>query len=92
MNLELQLARRLYGTRKGKQRVSRPAVTIAKWGVAIGTAVMFVSICIIVGFKHQVREKIIGFGGHIQILSYTADNDETLPITADSLLLQELQL
>ena len=91
MNLELQLARRLYGTRKGKQRVSRPAVTIAKWGVAIGTAVMFVSICIIVGFKQQVRDKIIGFGGHIQILSYTADNGETHPITADSQLLQELQ-
>ena len=90
MNLELFLARRLYSTRKGKRRISRPAVTIAQWGVAIGTLVMFVSICIIVGFKNLVRDKVIGFGGHIQIMSHIASDEGATPITVDSKLKEEL--
>lgn len=90
MNLELFLARRLYSTRKGGRRISRPAVAIAQWGVAVGTLVMFVSICIIVGFKQQIREKVIGFGGHIQVMSYEALSDGASPVRADSAFLEEL--
>ncbi len=87
MSLEFFIAKRLYGTRKGERHISRPAVTIAQWGVAIGALVMFVSICIIVGFKNQVREKVIGFGGHIQILNAQSDSEGPMPITIDSALL-----
>lgn len=90
MNLELFIARRLYGTRKGVRRISRPAVTIAQWGVAVGTLVMFVSICIIVGFKQQVREKVIGFGGHIQVLSGEQDSNGPLPVILDGGLIDEI--
>ena len=91
MNIELFLAKRLYGTRKGGRRISRPAVAIAQWGVAVGTLVMFVSICIIVGFKQQIRDKIIGFGGHVQVMSYEALSDGATPVTADSVFVRELQ-
>ena len=90
MNLEKFLARRLYSTRRGGRRISRPAVAIAQWGVAVGTLVMFVSICIIVGFKQQIREKIIGFGGHIQVINYEATSDGNASVKADSLFLNEL--
>ncbi|MBR3941109.1 MAG: ABC transporter permease [Bacteroidaceae bacterium] len=90
MNLELFIAQRLYGTRKGARRISRPAVAIAQWGVAIGAVIMIASICIIVGFKQQVREKLYGFGGHIQIMSYSNDAATETPLTADSALLAEL--
>lgn len=90
MSLELFLAQRLYSTRKGGRRISRPAVAIAQWGVAVGTLVMFVSICIIVGFKQQIRDKVIGFGGHIQVMSYEALSDGATPISADSSFLKEL--
>lgn len=90
MNLELFIAKRLYGTRKGARRISRPAVAIAQWGVAIGAVIMIASICIIVGFKQQVREKLYGFGGHIQIMSYSNDAATETPLTADSALLAEL--
>ena len=90
MNLELFLARRLYSTRKGKRRLSRPAVTIAQWGVTVGTIVMFLSISIIVGFKEQVRNKVVGFGGHIQILNYERSSESAIPITVDSVLTKEL--
>lgn len=90
MNLELFLARRLYTTRKGKRHISRPAVTIAQWGVAIGTIVMFVSICIIVGFKNQVRDKVVGFGGHIQILGQETSNNGDASMTVDNRLREDL--
>ena len=90
MSLELFLARRLYSTRRGGRRISRPAVAIAQWGVAVGTLVMFVSICIIVGFKQQIRDKIIGFGGHVQVMSYEAFSDGETPISADSFFIAEL--
>jgi lipoprotein-releasing system permease protein len=90
MNLELFLARRLYGTQKGKRHMSRPAVSIAKWGVAIGTIVMFVSICIIIGFKNQVRDKVVGFGGHMQILNRESGENGANPVTVDSILRKEL--
>lgn len=91
MNLELFIAQRLYGTRKGARRISRPAVAIAQWGVAIGAVIMIASICIIVGFKQQVREKLYGFGGHIQIISYSNDATTVAPLTADSTLLAGLR-
>jgi lipoprotein-releasing system permease protein len=90
MKLELFLAHRLYSTRKGGRHISRPAASIAKWGVAIGTIVMFISICIIVGFKNQVRDKVVGFGGHIQIISYNAGNGDAVPVTVDEKFKQDL--
>lgn len=91
MNLELFVARRLYHERKGERRISRPAVAVAQWGVAVGTIVMFVSISIIVGFKHNIREKIIGFGGHIQVMSYESVTDAVVPVFATEGLLAELK-
>ena len=91
MNLELFLAHRLYSTRKGARQMSRPAVTIAQWGVAVGTIVMFLSISIIVGFKNQIRDKVVGFGGHIQIQSYERNSEKAIPTTADSTLINELR-
>lgn len=84
MNLELFIARRLFGTRKGEHRVSKPAVTIAQWGVSVGIIVMIISMCIVVGFKHEIKEKIIGFGGHIQIRNYEASDFGEKPVTANA--------
>ena len=91
MNLELFIARRLFTTRKGEKRISKPAVLIAQWGVAIGLLVMIVSVCIVVGFKHQVREKIIGFGQHIQVRNYESTARGEVPVTATDTLLGTLE-
>ena len=92
MNLELFIAKRLYGTRKGARRISRPAVAVAQWGVAVGTVVMFVSICIIVGFKHTIRDKVVGFGGHIQLMDVETAANGDVPMVASDELLAELSL
>ncbi len=83
MNLPLFIAKRIYGDQGDKHKVSRPAITIATAGVAIGLAVMIVSICVVLGFKHTIQAKVIGFGSHIQVTNFVAQTEtEQYPIAA----------
>lgn len=67
--------------------MSRPAVRIATVGMALGLAVMIVAVGVIIGFKKEIQNKTIGFGGHIQITNFDNNNTyEMKPIRmADSL-------
>lgn len=69
--------------------MSRPAVVIAQAGVALGLAVMIVTVCVSLGFKHQIRSKVVGFNAHIHVCSLdAAQSFDADPIEAnDSLLL-----
>ena len=71
MNFPLFVARRLYSDNTDKRKVSRPAIRIATAGVAIGLAVMIVSVSVVVGFKHSIRDKVVGFGSHIQVAEFS---------------------
>ena len=91
MNVELFIARRIHFGGKsdqGKTRITPPAVRIAVAGIAIGLAVMILTVAIVVGFKQEVRDKVIGFGSHIQITNFDSNSSyETAPIhVSDSLL------
>ncbi|MBQ9640306.1 MAG: ABC transporter permease [Bacteroidaceae bacterium] len=89
MTFELFIARRIYSDNsEGEKRFSRPAVRIALAGIAIGIAVMIISLSVVFGFKREVAGKVIGFGSHIQLLSLTQSYErEMLPVlTNDSLL------
>lgn len=51
-------------------------------GIALGLTVMIVSIAIVTGFKIMVRNKVIGFGSHIQIGNYDSNlSFESSPIS-----------
>ena len=68
--------------------VSRPAIRIATIGVAIGLAVMIVTVSVVLGFKHTIRDKVVGFGSHIQIqnlLSYSIADGTSISMT-DSMM------
>lgn len=67
MNLPFFIARKIYGDQDDKQQVSLPAIRIATIGVAIGLAVMIVTVSVVLGFKHTIRDKVVGFGSHIQV-------------------------
>jgi lipoprotein-releasing system permease protein len=57
-------------------------VAIAIGGIAIGLAVMIVSVAIVTGFKNEISKKVIGFGAHIQIVNFDSNTSyETLPIS-----------
>lgn len=72
MNFPLFIARKIYAFKGDRRQVSRPAVRIATLGVAVGLAVMIVSVCVVLGFKHTIRDKVIGFGSHITVADYMA--------------------
>lgn len=71
MNFPLFISRRIYSDHIGdQQKVSKPAIRIAVAGVAIGLAVMIISVCVVLGFKHTIRDKVVGFGSHIQVANF----------------------
>ena len=88
MSLSLFIARRIYRESDGGKQVSRPAVLIAMAGIAIGLAVMIIAVAVVIGFKSEVRNKVIGFGSHIQITNLDAVSSyETHPIAVgDSMM------
>jgi len=72
MNYELLIARRMI--HGGKGSFSGPVVRISVISVTLGLAVMIVSIAIVTGFQIQIRDKITGFGAHIQIAKFDSNN------------------
>jgi len=90
LNLEYFIAKRIH-FQQGKKNVSRPAVRIATIGIALGLAVMIIAIAVVIGFKEQIRNKTIGFGGHIQITNFDNNNTyEMNPIKADNALIKKI--
>lgn len=91
MNLELFIAKRIHFDQQGEREVPRPIVKIATNGVAVSLMVMLVAIGILSGFKSEVREKLIGFGSHIQISSSVSNQTyETQPVQVSDGLIDSL--
>ena len=92
MNLPLFIARRIYGTEDARRQVSRPAIRIATLGVAIGVAVMIITVCVVLGFKHTIRDKVVGFGSHIQIQNFMSQQTASpAPISFSDSLMNQLR-
>jgi len=90
LSLEYFIAKRIH-FQQGKKNVSRPAVRIATIGIALGLAVMLISVAVVVGFKQEIRNKTIGFGGHIQITNLDNNNTyEMNPIKVDNTLMNKI--
>lgn len=65
-----------------------PAVHIATAGVAVGLAVMILSVCLVKGFQGEVAAKLAGFASHIEVLDLNSQTDaDNHPITADATLM-----
>jgi lipoprotein-releasing system permease protein len=91
MNVELFIARRIHFSNSADKKVSRPAVRIATIGIAIGLAVMIVAVSIVIGFKREIRNKVIGFGSHIQVTKLDANSTyETAPIAVSNDMIKTL--
>ena len=65
MNLPLFIAKRI--TFNSKRTFSKLIVHIAILGIMLGLAVMILAIAIVKGFKSEIREKVRGFSGDIQV-------------------------
>ncbi len=90
MSFEYYIAKRIH-FQQGRKNISRPAVRIATIAIALGLAVMIIALSVVLGFKKEIRNKTIGFGGHIQVTNYDSNNTfEMNPITVDSSFLKSL--
>jgi len=84
LNTALFIARRIIFSGAQKGRISRPIVKIAVWGIALGMTVMILTLGVVTGFEKAISDKVVGFGSHIQITNYEANNSlEPTPVTND---------
>ena len=91
MNLPLFIAKRIYSDQGDRRKVSRPAIRIATVGVAIGLAVMIITVSVVLGFKHTIRDKVVGFGSHIQVMNMLSINSvETFPVCLNDSMMKAL--
>ncbi len=81
MNSALFIARKMIRREGMRRRFSRPIISIAVIAIAISLAVMILAIAIVTGFQNEIRNKVIGFGSHIRITSFAANNSlESTPM------------
>lgn len=60
--------------------------------MAIGLAVMIVSVAVVFGFKHTIRDKVIGFGSHIVVQNFSnMQNDNMMQICVSDSMISVLQ-
>ena len=76
-----------------KENLSSTVMKIAMLSIALGIAIMLISISVVVGFKNQIKDKVIGFVSpiQIQVLNQNESMEET-PFVYDSLVKSRLQL
>ncbi len=60
---------------KGKS-FSQPVIKISYISIALGMTLMIASIAIVIGFKHSISNKVIGFTANLQIIPF--DNNQSL--------------
>ena len=86
---ESYIAKKLFFSTEATSSGAKPAVHVALIGIIVGIAVMLLSLCIVIGFKSTVTDKVAGFGAHLQIVNFDNNNTyELQPIAVpDSLLL-----
>lgn len=91
MNTEFFIAKRFSFDKEGKKVLSRSIVRLSVFAIALSIAVMIISLAVVTGFKQEIRNKVVGFGSHIQILNFDSNNSyESSPVSAHQDFLPQL--
>lgn len=89
--MERFLAKRLYGKEDAAKGGTRPAIIIAKAGVALGLAVMIVTLAVTRGFKGEIRDKVTDFSQHLRVSNYrTGTGVIEIPVTCTDSVIDAL--
>lgn len=90
MNFEFFIAKRILS--RESSGFSRTMVRIALGSISLGLAVMIISIATVIGFQQEIRNKVSGFSGHIQINALSSNySQETSSIDREAPFLTELR-
>ncbi|KAF0128717.1 MAG: lipoprotein release ABC transporter permease [Bacteroidetes bacterium] len=89
MRPETFIASRLFSV--SREQMSSTIIRIAVLSVAVGLAVMMISVAVVIGFKNQIRSKVTGFVSEIQIEALNNNlSSEALPMVLDDELFLKL--
>jgi lipoprotein-releasing system permease protein len=77
LNFEFFISRRFL--KENKKKFSQTALNLSVLSIALGLAVMILSVSIVTGFQESIRNKIAAFEGHIQVSQYDYNNSMELP-------------
>jgi lipoprotein-releasing system permease protein len=92
MNFSRYIATRILNKGQEKNNISSPIVKIGIIGIALGVAVMIITMAVVTGFQQQIIHKITTFTAHLQINDYDPNQSlEPNPIAFDSQMLQNLK-
>jgi lipoprotein-releasing system permease protein len=93
LSCPLFIARRVFFHKSAEGEKTMPrAARIAVAGIALGLAVMMLTVAIFTGFRREVRNKVIGFGSHIQVTQLESNASfESAPIAVTPALLDSLR-
>ena len=92
MSIEFFIAKRIYGNSGEGRNISPPAIRVAIISVAVGLVVMILSVAVVIGFKKEIRNKVIGFGSHVQIVNFDLNASyELKPIAVSDTLKSYIQ-
>ena len=79
MNYSFFIARRL--SLSSGNRKNSPAIKVSITAVALSIAVMLASISIVLGFKREITDKVVGFNSHITLYAIPSSPDDNNLIT-----------
>lgn len=72
-------------------RHTRNILRMGMGSMALCVAVMVISLCVLVGFKTEISQKVFGFGSHVVIQPYwSEDESESLFLRWDSALQEQV--
>lgn len=84
MNYPLYLGRRL--ALGGNGRKSSPGVRVATAAIALSVAVMTASIAIVLGFKREITDKVVGFTSHMVMTANPAAEEDNIVTLTPTLI------
>ncbi len=91
MNFSAYIAKRITFNNK-KKKLSESVLKIAVSVVALGMAVMIITVSVVGGFKHEIYKKLIGFQSHITIKNRDINNTfESEPVSANQVFYPSLE-
>lgn len=84
MNYEFFIAKRLVLKQRKSSGYSQAILRIAVASIAVGLAVMLVSVAIVTGFKKEISHKVVGFGSNFKVTNFDSNSSyETVPISGE---------
>jgi lipoprotein-releasing system permease protein len=91
MNIEYFIAKRLASSKESGNRLSRLMSIVAIVSIALGIAVMILTVAIVTGFKKEISGKLVGGSSHIQIINFDSNYSfETNPVSVNQELIDKL--